>query len=169
MPTVLAAAGASAQATTIYLNRNETVKKVCHIIEKASEKGAQLIIFPEAFIPGYPDWVWLIPNSKGADLNKLYLKLVESAVSVPDDTTEKLCKSAKMAGINVVMGVNERNSETSNASLYNSILFITFRSVDHRIDISDIAKDGWGTTGALILVYVGNRRFWCCNDLFSQR
>lgn len=63
-----------------------------------------MIVFPEAFISGYPDWVWLIPNSKGADLNELYVKLVENAVSIPEETTDELCKAAKSAGINVVDG-----------------------------------------------------------------
>ena len=115
---------ASAQLSPIFLNKEKTVEKACEAILVAGAKGAKLIVFPEAFISGYPDWVWLIPNSKGADLNELYLKLVENAVSVPDSTTSKLCKAAKKAGINVVMGVHERNSETSNASLFNSLLFI---------------------------------------------
>jgi len=115
---------AAAQLSPVFLNKEKTVEKACQAILEAGEKGAELIVFPEAFISGYPDWVWLIPNSKGADLNELYLKLVENAVSIPDDTTEKLCKSAKTAGINVVIGIHERNSETSNTSLFNSILFI---------------------------------------------
>jgi len=108
----------------VFLNKEKTVEKACQAILEAGEKGAELIVFPEAFISGYPDWVWLIPNSKGADLNELYLSLVEQAVSVPDDSTEKLCKAAKTAGIHVIIGINERNTEYSNASLFNSILFI---------------------------------------------
>jgi nitrilase len=115
---------AAAQLSPVFLNKEKTVEKACQAILEAGEKGAKLIVFPEAFISGYPDWVWLIPNSKGADLNELYLKLVENAVSIPDDATEKLCKSAKKAGINVVMGIHERNSESSNGSLFNSLLFI---------------------------------------------
>lgn len=115
---------AAAQLTPFYLNKEETVEKACNAIEEAGKNGAKLIVFPEVFIAGYPDWVWLIPNSKGADLNELYVKLVENSVSVPDDTTEKLCRVAKAANINVVIGMHERNSETSNASLFNSILFI---------------------------------------------
>ncbi|WP_406683407.1 carbon-nitrogen hydrolase family protein [Seonamhaeicola sp. MEBiC1930] len=115
---------AAAQLSPVFLNKEKTVEKACKAIIKASENGANLIVFPEAFISGYPDWVWLIPNSRGADLNDLYLKLVENAVSVPDDSTKKLCKAAKTAGVNVVIGMHERNTETSNASLFNSLLFI---------------------------------------------
>ena len=115
---------AAAQLSPIFLNKEKTVEKACEAILEAGEQGANLIVFPEAYISGYPDWIWLIPNSKGADLNDLYLKLVDNAVSVPDDTTIKLCKAAKTASINVVIGMHERNTETSNASLFNSLLFI---------------------------------------------
>ena len=120
---------ASAQLSPIFLNKEKTVEKACEAIFEAGENGANLIVFPEAFISGYPDWVWLIPNSKGADLNELYLKLVENAVSVPDSTTSKLCKAAKKANINVVIGMHERNSETSSASLFNSLLFIDDKGI----------------------------------------
>ncbi|MEN8124755.1 MAG: carbon-nitrogen hydrolase family protein [Bacteroidota bacterium] len=115
---------AAAQLAPVFLNIDKTIEKACNAISEAAKKGAKLIVFPEAFISGYPDWVWLIPNSKGAELNNLYLKLVENAVSVPDDSTAKLCKAAKTANINVIMGMHEKNTETSNASLFNSLLFI---------------------------------------------
>jgi len=115
---------AAAQLSPIFLNKEKTIEKACKAILEAGENSADLIVFPEAYISGYPDWVWLIPNSKGADLNELYVKLVENAVSVPDESTRQLCKAAKEAGVNVVMGMHERNSETSNASLFNSLLFI---------------------------------------------
>ncbi len=115
---------AAVQATPVFLNKQKTVEKACVIIEEAAENGARLVVFPEAFIPGYPDWVWLIPNSKGAELNKLFTELVENSVSVPDNSTDLLCKAAKENNINVVMGMNERNTESSNGSIYNSLLFI---------------------------------------------
>lgn len=115
---------AAAQLTPVFLNKVKTVDKACDAIAEAGKNDAKLIVFPEAFISGYPDWVWLIPNSKGGELNELYLKLVENAVSIPDNSTDKLCKAAKAANINVVMGIHEVNSETSGGSLYNSLLFI---------------------------------------------
>ena len=115
---------AAAQVAPIYLNKQKTIEKACKTIEVAAQNGAKLIVFPEAFIPGYPDWVWLVQNSKGAELNELYIELVENAVSIPDNGTDQLCKAAKENNINVAIGINERNTESSNSSLYNSILFI---------------------------------------------
>jgi nitrilase len=115
---------AAAQLTPVFLDKEKTVEKACEAIREAGKNGAKVIVFPEAFISGYPDWVWLIPNSKGAELNKLYLKLVQNAVSIPDNSTNKLCEAAKKAKISVVMGMHERNAETSGSSLFNSLLFI---------------------------------------------
>ena len=115
---------AAAQLSPVFLNKEKTVEKACKAILEAGENGAKVIVFPEAYISGYPDWVWLIPNSKGAELNELYVKLVENSISIPDDSTNKLCQAAKNAGISVVMGMHERNTETSGTSLFNSLLFI---------------------------------------------
>lgn len=116
-----------AQLSPVFLNKEKTVEKACSAILEAGKNGAGLIVFPEVFISGYPDWIWLIPNSKGAELNSLYVRLVHNAVSVPDAGTDKLCKAAKEAGINVAIGMHERNTERSDTSLYNCILFINDR------------------------------------------
>ncbi len=115
---------AAAQASPVFLNKKETVQKACELISQAATGGAKIIVFPEAYIPGYPDWVWLVPNSKGAILNELYKELVENSISVPDKYTDQICRAAKQANIFVSIGINERNSEASNSSLYNSILSI---------------------------------------------
>ncbi len=115
---------AAVQAAPVFLNRRQTVEKTCDLMAEAARNGARLAVLPEVFISGYPDWIWLVPNSKGAILNDLYARLVENAVSVPDDTTDKLCRAAKAANINLVIGVHERNTESSNASLYNTLLYI---------------------------------------------
>jgi nitrilase len=115
---------AAAQATPVFLNREGTVEKACTLIDQAGRAGARLVVFPEVFIPGYPDWVWVVPNSHGAALNALYTELVENAVTIPDKATQELCRAAKRAKIHVVIGMHERNSEASNSSLYNTLLFI---------------------------------------------
>ena len=115
---------AAAQLSPAFLNKVKTVDKACAAISEAGKNGAKLIVFPEAFISGYPDWLWFIPANQNKLLNNLYVKLVESAVSIPDDSTERLSKAARAANINVVIGMNEINSESSNASLYNTLLFI---------------------------------------------
>ncbi|MBD3181981.1 carbon-nitrogen hydrolase family protein [Candidatus Poribacteria bacterium] len=114
---------AVAQATPVFLNREATVEKACNLISEAGRMEARLIVFPEAFIPAYPDWVWTIPPSNKL-LNDLYIELINNAVTIPDHATERLCQAAKAAGIYVAIGINERNAESSNTSLYNTMLYI---------------------------------------------
>lgn len=116
---------AAAQLAPFFLNKEKTVAKACDAILEAGKNGAQLVVFPEVFIAGYPDWVWLIPNSKSAVLNELYVELVQNAVAIPDESTQQLCRAAKSAGIHVAIGMHERNTEASQASLFNTLLFIS--------------------------------------------
>jgi nitrilase len=115
---------AVAQISAVFLKKKATVEKAIRHIEQAAKNGAQLIVFPEAFIPGYPDWIWTVPAGNKAQLNELYTELLNNAISIPDESTTALCKAAKKYKIIVAIGINERNSEASNASLYNTFLFI---------------------------------------------
>lgn len=115
---------ASAQTTPVFLDKKATVDKACDLIGEAGKEGAKLIVFPEVFIPGYPDWVWVVPNSNAKMLNELYVELVANSMTIPDKSTQQLCKAAKAAKIQVAIGVHERNSEASNCSLYNTLLFL---------------------------------------------
>jgi nitrilase len=115
---------AAIQATPVFLNRAATVEKACDLIAEAGREGARLIVFPEAFIPTYPCWVWAIPSGEEEVLNDLYAELLEQAVTIPSDATERLCRAARLANAYVVMGMSERNSEASGASLYNTLLYI---------------------------------------------
>ena len=115
---------AAAQASPCFLDREKSVQKAVDLIAQAGKNNAKLIVFPEAFIPGYPDWVWVIPNGNGKMLDELYTELIANSVSIPDDSTQRLSKAAKDAGIYVAIGIHELNVEASGASLFNTILYI---------------------------------------------
>lgn len=46
------------QASSIDFDLQASVDKACQLIAEAGQTGAQLIAFPETFIPGYPFWIW---------------------------------------------------------------------------------------------------------------
>lgn len=48
------------QAEPEWLDLQASVKKTCNLIEEAASNGAQLVSFPECWIPGYPAWIWLV-------------------------------------------------------------------------------------------------------------
>jgi nitrilase len=115
---------AAVQATPVFLDREATIDKACELIATAGREEARLIVFPEAFIPCYPEWVWGVPSGEQGLLNELYSELLTNAVTIPSDATDRLCKAAKLANAYVVMGMSERNVEASGASLYNTMLYI---------------------------------------------
>src|SRR5262249_39569361 len=68
---------AAVQATPEFLDREATVEKAVRLIKEASGEGAGLIVFPETFIPTYPDWVWRAPAWDGPSA-ELYALLLEN-------------------------------------------------------------------------------------------
>jgi nitrilase len=113
---------AAVQAAPVWLDRNATVEKACGLIEEAGAEGADLIGFPENFIPGHPSWYYFHPAASAKSVS-LAVKLFHESVEVPGDATDALCKAAARAKINVVMGVTEKVAGTT-GTLYNTQLFI---------------------------------------------
>jgi nitrilase len=114
---------AAVQAAPVFLNREATMDKAEQLIAEASREGARLVVFPETFVPAYPDWVWAIPPGRGSLLGELYSELVDQSVTVPGPATERLGEAARAAGSYVAIGVNERNTAASDGSLYNTLLY----------------------------------------------
>lgn len=104
---------AAVQAASVFLDLEASVDKACTLIAAAE---ADLIVFPESFVPGYPDWVW---RTKPWHDAALFARLQDQSVEVPSSATERLGEAARAAGAYVAMGVNEREGGT----LYNTLLY----------------------------------------------
>lgn len=92
-----------------------TLYKVCAAIDEAAQKGVQMIVFPETFVPYYPYFSFIRPPvAAGAE----HLRLYEQAVVVPGPVTHAVAERARRHGMVVVLGVNERD----HGSLYNTQL-----------------------------------------------
>ena len=115
---------AAVQAAPVFLDLDATVGKACRLIEEAASGGAKIIVFPEAFLPGYPLWVWFIPSGKTHPLRALYAELHGNSVSIPGPAVNRLAEAAGDLGVTVAMGVNEKNSEASDSTLYNTLLYL---------------------------------------------
>lgn len=114
---------AAVQASSVFLDRAATVDKACRLIEEAARGGAGLAVFPEAFIPGYPLWVWFVPPGRTHVLRTLYAELHANSISIPGPETTRLAEVAGDCRITVAMGVNEKNSEASGSTLFNTLVY----------------------------------------------
>ncbi|MBW2030301.1 MAG: carbon-nitrogen hydrolase family protein [Deltaproteobacteria bacterium] len=107
---------AAVQAAPAFLDRDGSVEKACSLILEAGDKGADLIVLPEVFVPGGPYWAWHMPMGQGLKFSaELYLNSVE----IPSDETERLGEVVRTANSLAVVGVNERE----NKSIYNTLIF----------------------------------------------
>ena len=108
---------AAVQATPEFLDRDATVQKVVRLTKEAAGIGARLIVFPETFIPTYPDWVWRAAPWDGP-FEALTARLREESVEVPSSATDELGKAARRAKAYLSVGVNELDGGT----IYNAQL-----------------------------------------------
>lgn len=109
---------AAVQVTPAFLDRDATIERLVALIEEAAASGARLIVFPEAIVPGYPDWVWRVPAwSDGA----WYQRLWDQGVDIPGPATVALASAARRAGAWVAVGVNER---VPSGTLFNTLLYL---------------------------------------------
>jgi nitrilase len=115
---------AAAQASPVFLDLHATIDKIDAIATEARKRDARLLVFPEAFVPAYPDWVWLVPARDKALLEALYTELLLQAVTIPGPETERLCEIAQRTRLHLAIGINELNSDASGTTLFNSLIYI---------------------------------------------
>lgn len=113
------------QESPVLLDRKKTIEKAVQLIDQAASSGAELVVFPEAFISGYPAWIWrLRPGGDWGISENLYSRLLDSAVDIAAGDLKLLCNAAKKNTITIVCGLNERDSTLSKATLYNTVVII---------------------------------------------
>lgn len=100
---------AAVQIAPILEDRQATTEKVCAYIQEAGENGAEIIVFPETFIPNYPYFSFVKPPVLSG---KDHLKLYDEAVEIPGPVTSQVGAMAKKWGMVVVLGVNEKSYGT---------------------------------------------------------
>ncbi|KIO37613.1 carbon-nitrogen hydrolase family protein [Shewanella sp. cp20] len=113
------------QEAPCVLDKQGTIAKAVALIDSASAQGSELIVFPEAFIPGYPAWIWrLRPGGDWGICEELHARLLQNAVDLSSDDLESLQAAAKRNAVTLVCGINERDNANSRATLYNSLVTI---------------------------------------------
>ena len=106
------------QATPAYLDRDATLDIVADHVAKAGADGANLVVFPESFVPGYPDFVWRMPVTEDSGW---YERFQDQAVEIDGPHLDTARAAADAAGVWVALGITER---TTSGTLYNSVVYI---------------------------------------------
>ncbi|HEY2047703.1 MAG TPA: Nit6803 family nitrilase [Caulobacteraceae bacterium] len=106
---------AAVQIAPVLDQPGATLERVLNAIGEAADKGAQLAVFPETFVPYYPYFSFIEPPYR---MGAPHLKLYSEAPVVPGPVTDALAAAARTRRMVLVVGVNERDG----GSLYNTQL-----------------------------------------------
>jgi nitrilase len=113
------------QESPILLDKEKTIAFAVAQVEKAASNGVHLIVFPEAFVSGYPAWIWrLRPGGDWGINEELHARLIESSVDIDKNELAPLCEAAKKNKVTIVCGMNERDGKQSRATIYNALVVI---------------------------------------------
>ncbi|NRS47190.1 carbon-nitrogen hydrolase family protein [Brevibacillus sp. HB2.2] len=113
------------QAASVIMDREGSTEKAVSLTLEAGEKGAKIVVFPEAFIPAYPRGLTFGAKvgSRSPEGRKDWFRYWDNSIVVPSEETDKLGEAARKAGVYLIIGVIERDNENSGGTLYCSVLF----------------------------------------------
>jgi len=114
------------QHKPVHLDLEKSVKKAIDFIKEAAEYNADLVVFGETWLTGYPAWIDYSPSIgkwDDAATKKVYARLIENSISVDSQEIKLLKEACKSEEVGLVMGVNEV-CKKSKGTTYNSIFMI---------------------------------------------
>jgi len=115
---------ACVQVEPVILDRDRTIDKLAQYTAEAAREGAQLVVFPETFVPAYPSSRWAKALAGWADprAKEAFARLRRESLEVPGDAELRLGEIAREHGVWLVTGVNEVDPEKP-GTIYNSLLY----------------------------------------------
>ena len=114
------------QAAATPFDREAAVDKVCAMTKQAAESGAELVLFPEAYVGGYP-WGLAFGTAVGGRSEagrRVWERYWSTAVDVPGPEVERMGEAAEQSGVHLCVGVIERDSTYSGGTLFCTLLYI---------------------------------------------
>jgi nitrilase len=113
------------QHPPVALHREKTLERGVELLEEAAAGGARLVSFPEAWVPGYPEWIWrLRPGDDYQLTGDIHRRLLENAVDLKSGQLKPIQAAARRLKVTVSMGIHEREGEFSRGTLYNTVVLI---------------------------------------------
>lgn len=113
------------QEPPVWLDLEASLEKAVGLIGRAAAEGAGLVVFPEGWFPGYPDFVWrLKPREDMGKVDALFARLVANAVDLSRDGLAPVRAAAREHGVVVVAGHQELDGAVSGSTVFNSVAII---------------------------------------------
>jgi nitrilase len=110
------------QASSSFLDREGSVDKAVMLIKEAGAAGADVVVFPEGFIPTHPLWMHFHAATSRPSLD-MAAELFKNSVVIGGPDTDRLAEAAKLAGVWAVVGVCEKMPETTGTMWNSSVHF----------------------------------------------
>jgi predicted amidohydrolase len=117
------------QHAPVHMDLTKSMEKAISLIEEASQKGAEIILFGETWLTGYPAWLDYSPDVGLWDnepMKRVYTRMVQNSILVPGEETKQFGEIARALNVTIGMGINERIGEGfGNGSLFNGLIIIS--------------------------------------------
>jgi len=102
---------AAVQAAPVFLDLERSLRKALTLVTRAASQGARVVALGETWLPGYPAWLDLCPDSARWDhapAKRAHARLRENSITVPGAETDRLGRAARAHGVVLLIGVHER-------------------------------------------------------------
>ena len=112
------------QGSPVMFDKDKCVDKALELLRECAANGAELVVFPELFIPGYPYGMTFgfTVGSRKADGRLDWKDYYDNSITAAGPEMQRLIEAAKELGVYVSIGYSERDTVT--ATLYNSNMMI---------------------------------------------
>jgi len=137
------------QQPPAFLDLSGSVSSAECLIRKAAVQGAMIVVFPEAWLPGYPVWLDQAPGAalwNHPPAAALFRRLFDDSLTLDGPEIASFRKLAAELGVEIVLGCHERRG----ASLYNSVV--------------RLARDAAPVVHRKIMPTHGERLLWAAAD-----
>lgn len=113
------------QQPPVYLNLEKSMERAVAFVEEAAGENRQMVVFPEAWFPGYPTFVWrLAPGVGMGKTDDLFARLQANSIDLSRGGMAPLQDAAKEQGVVIVAGYQEVDGAVSGSTLFNSCIII---------------------------------------------
>ncbi len=148
------------QAAPVVFDLEKTLEKAIGLIREAAEKGANIVVFPETFIPGYPRGLTFGFNigARTMEGRKDFQRFHDNCVAVPGPEVDILGKAAAENNVYLAMGITEKDGNNIDGTLHCCMLFFgpdgTFLGRHRKLKPTGSERYIWGQDDGSTLTVV---------------